>query len=175
MELYRDILVQIVERALAVEKTVVFYAKDLLVYLDEPAPWAPRSKSDRMAIHSISMNVRSADEMRPLVSDLLEWLQDPNWPVAAGCREQLKRFPVVVINPIRDVLRTSDDDYWKMQLLIFLEQDVEGGIREHAREEVEEMVRNPTEESIDSGTLEAAQDCLTAMNEWRDAVTVVEM
>ncbi|KAF8903589.1 hypothetical protein CPB85DRAFT_1015245 [Mucidula mucida] len=175
MELYRDVLVRIVERALDVEQTVILDANDLLFYLDAPAPWAPRSKSDRMALHSIAMNVRSADKMCPFVSDLLEWLQDPNWPVAPGCCEQLKRFPEVVINPIRDLLRTSDDDFWMMQLLIFLEHNIEGAMREQAREEVEEMVRNPAEESIDSGTLEAAQDCLSAMNEWRDAATAVAM
>ncbi|KAJ7185287.1 hypothetical protein C8R46DRAFT_1025365 [Mycena filopes] len=144
---------------------------DLIAFLDG-AQWVPRSKSDFLAFRSLDA-VQSAEEMRPHVDGLLEWLQDPNWPPFSGCWDQLARFPDVALTPICELLRIGDDGAWTCYLLGFLTQCMPGQLRERARVHVERIAQRPTQDELDNDCVEAAQECLQAMDDWKDRARIV--
>ncbi|KAK6353464.1 hypothetical protein TWF696_005428 [Orbilia brochopaga] len=77
-------------------------ATALLHFMDDPtAVWVPKSKSDSLAIRSLSERVTTSAEMQPHIPGLLEWLGDANWPPYTSCRQQLARFPEVAVGPAR--------------------------------------------------------------------------
>ncbi|KAJ7185277.1 hypothetical protein C8R46DRAFT_1059969 [Mycena filopes] len=144
---------------------------DLIAFLDG-ARWAPRSKSDFLAFRSLDA-VQSAEEMRPHVDELLGWLQDSNWPPFSGCWDQLARFPDVALTPICELLRIGDDGPWSYCLLVFLKQSMPGQLRERARVDVERIAQRPTQDELDNDCVEAAQECLQAMDDWKDRARIV--
>lgn len=51
-------------------------------------------------------------EIKPIIPDLLEWIQDMNWPVSRPVAEYLKTITDEVNPDILKILR-GDDDMWK--------------------------------------------------------------
>ncbi|KAJ7137407.1 hypothetical protein C8R43DRAFT_1203058 [Mycena crocata] len=169
MEPYRDALSRLATRPTEPEAasdariwgTVTFWSAEVLKYMNATQAWVPAHKSDEFAQRSLEEMVHTAEEMRPLVPGLLEWLQDPNWPPYSGCAEQLMRFPEVTIDPLREVLR-GDDAWWSGNLLMSLLEGMPGELRERARPEVEGLAQGATDEDL----LEAANSCLKVMDDW---------
>ncbi|KAJ7021680.1 hypothetical protein C8F04DRAFT_1107647 [Mycena alexandri] len=168
LEPYRNALTRLSTRPTAAEATdkIVQRSKDLIAILDG-VQWVPRFKFDDIAFRSLA-SVQTAEEMRPHVSGLLEWLQDTNWPPFPGCWEQLARFPEVALEPICEVLQRGDDGAWTCQLLDFLKDCMPGELRERARVHVERIMQQPTQDEIDNDCVEGAEDCLKAMDDWMD-------
>ncbi|MFJ6211704.1 DUF5071 domain-containing protein [Lysinibacillus sp. NPDC092081] len=52
------------------------------------------------------------DKILPLLPNLLEWIQDMNWPVASSILELLLTFPEEIVPHVQNVL-SSDDENWK--------------------------------------------------------------
>ncbi|KAF8205285.1 hypothetical protein K438DRAFT_1757271 [Mycena galopus ATCC 62051] len=140
---------------------------EILDFLDTSHAWVPRTKADDLALRSLEL-VESAEDMKPHVKGMLGWLEDRNWPPAAGCWAQLARFPELALDPIREVLRNGDNGDWSYNVLQFLEQSMPGELREMARVEVERIAQCPTQSEIDNDAVEAANDCLKAMDDWAD-------
>lgn len=62
----------------------------------------------------------SDEEMKPIVYDLLEWIQDYNWPVAQELVPLLKEREDIIFPYMSDILRGDDFmwKYWIMDLII---------------------------------------------------------
>ena len=62
----------------------------------------------------------SDEEMKPIVYDLLEWIQDYNWPVAQELIPLLKEREDIIFPYMSDILRGDDFmwKYWIMDLII---------------------------------------------------------
>ena len=60
------------------------------------------------------------EEMKPIVYDLLEWVQDYNWPVAQELIPLLKEREDIIFPYMSDILRGDDFmwKYWIMDLII---------------------------------------------------------
>lgn len=60
------------------------------------------------------------EEMKTIVYDLLEWVQDYNWPVAQELIPLLKEKEDIIFPYMSDILRGDDFmwKYWIMDLLI---------------------------------------------------------
>ena len=69
----------------------------------------PKDKFDIEAVEHL--NNLSADEVIPLLPELIVWMQDMNWPVAKRVVELLLKYPNEITPLIDDVL-ASDDDMW---------------------------------------------------------------
>ncbi|KAJ7137213.1 hypothetical protein C8R44DRAFT_768654 [Mycena epipterygia] len=144
-------------------------SKHIVELLDATQAWVPRFKWDDVAIRSLELFVHTPEEMRPFVPELLEWLQDINWPPFSGCWAQLARFPEIVVDPIREVLRKGDEGDWANHLLRFLvEVSMPGQVRERARVEVERIAQRPTQSELENDAVETANDCLKKMDDWVD-------
>ncbi|MEX3743621.1 DUF5071 domain-containing protein [Lysinibacillus xylanilyticus] len=77
----------------------------------------PRHKFDNDSVEMIKKMDR--DKILPLLPNLLEWIQDMNWPVAPSVLGLLLTFPEEIVPHVQDVL-SSDDDNWKWFILHFL-------------------------------------------------------
>jgi len=74
----------------------------------------PRHKSDSENARAIVAQGYPAVE--PVLAELLEWLQDPNWPISGRIASFLATIGEPLIPHVRYVLQ-SNDDGWKYQVL----------------------------------------------------------
>lgn len=74
----------------------------------------PKDKCDESGIEKLKL--LSFNEIQPIVPDLLEWLQDCNWPVASSVLEVLCPIIDQITSEILQVLR-GDDGVWKYWIL----------------------------------------------------------
>ncbi|KAF4469195.1 hypothetical protein FALBO_3893 [Fusarium albosuccineum] len=150
LQLYRPALKTLSETA-APDTTASHYqgatgliaeATFLIRFIDDPnAVWVPETKGDRIGLRSLRERVKTADEMRPYVPDLLDWLADPNWPPFRECWAQLARFPEVTVGPIGELIkRVRGDGGWIVQLLYFVGECVPFAMQEELRPVVKSLV-----------------------------------
>lgn len=111
----------------------------------------PRHKSDNDRVEMIKKMDR--DKILPLLPNLLEWIQDMNWPVASSVLELLLTFPEEIVPYVQDVLTSSDDDNWKWfilhYLVIELPKESRVQFREYLTRVSETPKRNELAEELD--------------------------
>jgi len=78
----------------------------------------PKNKSDLVACDYLERT--SAAEVAPYIPELLEWLQDANWPVAGPVSKKLVSIGADVEPPIVNILKGSDEmwKYWVISLVL---------------------------------------------------------
>lgn len=83
-------------------------AKDLL----------PKNKFDTANLEKIAS--LSDDEMKPIIYELLEWIQDYNWPVAQEILPILIARKNLIVPYLSMILNGNDSmwKYWMMELII---------------------------------------------------------
>ena len=82
----------------------------------------PKNKFDIETAEKL--NEYSIDEVRPIVPDLLEWLQDANWPVAYPVKLYLEKHVKHIQEEILEVFKT-DDTLWKYWVLSLLGEGID--------------------------------------------------
>jgi hypothetical protein len=98
----------------------------------------------------------------PILPQLLEWLQDHNWPVARIISPFLARIGSPMIPHIRHVLDT-DDDIWKYWVLSHVvAESPELAAAFHS--DLERYASAPTESEIIEGVQEIAREILGKLN-----------
>ncbi|KAK0113523.1 hypothetical protein ONS95_013777 [Cadophora gregata] len=106
----------------------------------------PRSKIDTDAVEQIAG--LDAITLEPLVPDLLRWIQDANWPIAWPIIELLRKHPLLLVEPIRKILRDEagekDDGEWKYNCLASLVAEMDTEHRILFKEELARMAKSPT-------------------------------
>lgn len=78
----------------------------------------PQNKFDNMNIHKLEQ--LSDIEIKPIIRELLEWLQDYNWPIAKEILPIIIYHQNVSMPHIIDVLESNDImwQYWIIDLVI---------------------------------------------------------
>lgn len=115
----------------------------------------PKDKHDISNINKL-YNL-SDEEMKPIVYNLLEWIQDYNWPVAQELVPLLKEREDIIFPYMSDILRGDDFmwKYWIMDLIIpdfsiehknALKNDILVLINDHDIDEDTESIREIAEE-----------------------------
>ncbi|PQP80461.1 hypothetical protein C0Q44_27150 [Paenibacillus sp. PCH8] len=74
----------------------------------------PRDKHDFEAVRKLSEF--SDVELKVIIPELMDWLQDGNWPVSRSVEDLLMRFGEDLIPHIRNVFETKDST-WKYLVL----------------------------------------------------------
>jgi hypothetical protein len=74
----------------------------------------PKDKFDESAVEKLK--TLSFEQIKPIIPDLLKWLQDMNWPVANSIFYILEPFVEKITFDIISILR-SDDIMWKYWIL----------------------------------------------------------
>ena len=100
----------------------------------------PKNKSDISGIEQLkAIDIANAG---PILGDLLEWLQDINWPVAKELFYVLPRFGKMLVPHIRSVFN-SDDDIWKCWILCMLKEFPQDTVKLLSYE-IKRMAGDPT-------------------------------
>lgn len=102
----------------------------------------PRHKADTDRVKMIKNMDR--EQIVPLLPDLLEWIQDMNWPVAPSVLELLLTFPKEIVPHVQDAL-SSEDDNWKWFILHFLVIKLQVESRVQFREYLTRVAETPTQ------------------------------
>ncbi|MCR5770013.1 MAG: DUF5071 domain-containing protein [Butyrivibrio sp.] len=84
---------------------------------DELFRLVPTDKFDESSLDKI--DILSDPEIQIIMMELVEWLQDPNWPVFDKLTEILKKRQHILIPYIKNVLESGDVE-WKKYLLEYL-------------------------------------------------------
>jgi hypothetical protein len=86
--------------------------------------------------------------VEPILFELLEWLQDLNWPVAQVIAPFLATIGSPLVSPIRRILQT-DDEIWKRWILTeIVEKSAE--LASAFRDELARLADSPTETEIEA-------------------------
>ena len=114
----------------------------------------PRDKFDLDAVAALAGV--DGTTLRPLLPDLLAWLQDANWPIAAPLADVLRPHQQAFDAEIAAVLR-GEDAVWKVSLLAGL-LDYRAGAE--TMRAAERIAACPTAAERAEGADEAARDFL---------------
>lgn len=117
----------------------------------------PTSKSDFEACKRLA-NASDAD-VGPVVPQLLEWLQDMNWPVAVHVRDRLAKVVTDIIEPVRTVL-IGHDDIWKYWLVSSLLPQADSRVVTALSAELSRIAFRPTDGEKSEEVDVAAKDLL---------------
>lgn len=80
----------------------------------------PKHKDDQEVIEGLKK--LSFEEIKPIVPDLLEWLQDMNWPIARPVADVLEKYSDQLVPDILKILKTNDG-IWKLWVLMHLSRN----------------------------------------------------
>ena len=95
-------------------------------------------------------------EVKPIIRQLLCWLQDMNWPVSRPMANYLLQFTEEISPELVNILQ-GDDVMWKYWII-----DVFGSTTTNAAviKEMERIAYNPTSNDVDAGVDEIAREVL---------------
>lgn len=96
----------------------------------------------------------SFEEIQPIIPNLLEWLQDLNWPVSKTVADCLLPFSENIASELVKILR-SNDEMWKYWIISVFGKIVKD---DSFLYEIKRIVQNPTEEEIDSEVFTLAKE-----------------
>lgn len=98
----------------------------------------------------------SYSEISPIIPQLLQWIQDINWPVAKPVSEYLISINENISHEILDVLKTNDQiwKYWTISIFGRITND------ELIRNEIIRIARNPTKSEITEEVNEIAKEII---------------
>ena len=108
----------------------------------DPTNYLPRNKKDYEQVKQLE-NL-SRDEIHLLLPDLLEWIQDMNWPIATEVAVFLLKYPDEMVLLIKEILDTNDD-VWKYWCLEILVKRLPSNVKKQFKAELQRIVESPTE------------------------------
>jgi hypothetical protein len=114
----------------------------------------PKDKFDIETADKLSKY--SYDEIKPIVPELLTWIQDMNWPVARPVSEYLQVISDHLTEDIIEILRGPDDvwKYWSLHVFgLWTTKPLDNRIIQ----ELKRIIANPTKGEIEDGVQEVAQ------------------
>mgnify|MGYP003578226022 CR=1 FL=1 len=115
-------------------------------------PIVPEHKQDFEACSALSTAEDSTVVAQ--LGELLTWLQDMNWPVARHVEARIKSLGAPLIQPVREVLRGSDN-IWKYWLVSSLLPKVTPSVVKSLQPELSRIVTSPDAGEIEEGVVDA--------------------
>ena len=96
--------------------------------------------------------------VEPILPELMEWIQDINWPVAKVVAPFLATIGLPLVPHIRQVFATNDED-WKMSVLRRL-AETSPAVFDAVREEVQRMADIQPQNEDEEALQETAREVL---------------
>ncbi|MGV2686298.1 DUF5071 domain-containing protein [Clostridium perfringens] len=103
----------------------------------------PQHKSDFERVNLLKQ--QPLKNLRPILSELLVWLQDENWPIAKDIEDLVLGFGRELIPHIRYIFNTNDG-CWKYFVLEGLVRRLPNNILLELKEDLERIQVNPTKD-----------------------------
>ncbi|WP_408894396.1 DUF5071 domain-containing protein [Paenibacillus taichungensis] len=101
----------------------------------------PRDKHDFERVSNLK-NINKKDLIK-LIPELLEWLQDINWPIAVEITKLLLSVPQETIPYVRKVLE-GGDDIWKEWCLRYFVMELTEDLRQILQDELVRIAYKPS-------------------------------
>lgn len=86
-------------------------------------------------------------EIKPLLSRLLEWIQDMNWRIAEEVVDILLDYPIEIIPLIKGVFKTNDA-MWKYWCLECVVKKLSAGHRDLLTDDLNRLFDQPTRDDL---------------------------
>ncbi|KGP81877.1 hypothetical protein P364_0115840 [Paenibacillus sp. MAEPY2] len=118
--------------------------------------WLPRDKHDFEAVRKLSE--LSNAELKEILPELMEWLQDGNWPISKSVEDLLLRFGEELIPHIQNVFKTKDPQ-WEYFMLSGLISRLPSQYLIILKDDLERILKNPTK----SETLEELDEVIVPL------------
>lgn len=99
----------------------------------------------------------------PIIPELLEWLQDANWPVANATASLLVNAGNEIIPHLKHALN-SNDSIWKYWLITLLIENFPPEMFEKVRVDMEALANNPTKSDLEEDVDLAAKAIISKFN-----------
>lgn len=116
----------------------------------------PKNKHDISNIDKLY--VLTDDEIKPIIYDLLEWIQDYNWPVAQELIPVLKERENIIFPYISDILR-GDDFMWKYWVMDLLIPDFSFEHKNALKDDILVLMNDPDIDPDTESIREIAKEC----------------
>lgn len=117
----------------------------------------PKDKFDTAAIERA--NQIGFPALNPILSDLFEWVQDANWPVAAETAVLLSNAGLGILPHIKAILR-SDDGTWKYWTIDLVVRNLDSDVLLELRDDLVRLTENPTQDDQTEEVAAVAQSIL---------------
>ncbi|MFG4001547.1 DUF5071 domain-containing protein [Flavobacterium aquidurense] len=98
----------------------------------------------------------SYDQIESIIPELLEWLQDMNWPISQPIAEYLLPFFEKIAPEILKILQ-GKDEVWKYWMLVTFGKITKDKL---VLEEINRIAKNPTQEEADNEVSEIANEII---------------
>jgi len=118
----------------------------------------PKDKFDIETVDKLSNY--SFDELRPIVPDLLTWIQDMNWPVAGPISKYLQSISEHLTEDIIKILKGTDD-IWKYWTLHVFGLWTTKPLDKEIIKEIERIATRPTQGERDEQVDEIARKIIS--------------
>ncbi|SCZ02430.1 protein of unknown function [Paenibacillus polysaccharolyticus] len=105
----------------------------------------PKDKFDVESVEKLAK--RSNDELRDILPELMEWLQDGNWPISKPVEDLLLRFGDELIPHIQYVFQTRDCT-WEYFMLTGLISRLPLECLRMLKPDLERIIECPTDSEI---------------------------
>ena len=116
----------------------------------------PKDKHDISNINKL-YNL-SDEEMKPIVYNLLEWIQDYNWPVAQELVPLLKERENIIFPYMSDILR-GDDFMWKYWIMDLIIPDFSIEHKNALKDDILVLINDPDIDEDTESIREIAKEC----------------
>lgn len=120
----------------------------------------PSDKHDFEAVRKLSEF--SDVELKVIIPELMEWLQDGNWPISKPVEDLLLRLGEDLVPHIKDVLQTQDST-WEYFILVGLIDRLPVSHLSMLRSDLVRILESPTHDEILEGLDEVIMELLEKM------------
>jgi hypothetical protein len=121
----------------------------------------PKNKGD-LSTAEILTNY-SYEELKEIIPNLLEWLQDMNWPVAKPVSEYLESINDKITTELLSILKSNDDEVWKYWIITIFGPITQSPI---IKNEIIRIATSPTENEIIEEVHQVAKGIVNSRN-WK--------
>ena len=119
----------------------------------------PKDKFDTAAI-KLARQI-GFPALNPILSDILEWVQDANWPIAAETAALLSNAGLEILPHVKAILR-SDDGIWKYWTIDLVVRNSSSDVLLELRNDLVRLTESPTQDDQREDVAAVALSILTA-------------
>ncbi|MFC9710254.1 DUF5071 domain-containing protein [Paenibacillus sp. NPDC056933] len=106
----------------------------------------PQDKHDFGAVRKLS--VLSNEELKEILPELFEWLQDGNWPISKSVEDLLLRFGEELIPHIQNVFKTKDPQWEYVMLTGLMISRLPSQYLIILKDDLGRILENPTADEV---------------------------
>lgn len=121
----------------------------------------PKDKHDEESAQKLFG--KTYEEVKPIIPDLMEWIQDMNWPVAKIVADYLLTISEHLTQEILEILKGTDEiwKYWCIQVFGFNSTNT---LDQQVIEEIRRIAYQPTKAELENECHEQALRSLRERN-----------